>query len=511
MDSGWLETLPTQDPFAAQDGVVQWLRTFAGKIATTPNRAHFDALQKTDRHCAANSQKLVTRYLETPTLSFEEDDRLWEAVHAYHYYFARAWLSFVSASVEQSDKFELQDELPTIVGQSLHHLANTGKWHYFRYKPVPAGYWHRMHGLFALAERSGFADRCTATYLRALMLDTLGRASLHKQEIEQVDLWLQEWVRNIPLEATFEEEWQLFYVDLSADVGGRRIRNFEPTPNCRYWDTDYIVRLLERARIALQQGEVPEEMELTRPSNVMNYPTLLHHLLAEWSRGDVYKRQRRSEDRDSVKKRAQAIHGIFGVCQHVKNVMFARHGGDIPTEAELADEAERWVIENESPHGFGATVDPELETWLKVGRLVALDYEMNKDITVVGVVRNISQQPNGRSYVGIQALSHMPTYVLLRGADAANSGAPPVFDGMPPFPGIYLPREEGKHATASLIIPAIEYITAGVFELRMENHPYLVNMGDIVEQKDDWVRVEVKEIKISQKPHVSNNPDLMMN
>ena len=513
MDSGWLDTLSVQDPFAAQEGALQWLKTFVEKATSALDRSSFEALLQADQRCADNTQGLVARYLGTSMLSFEDEDRLWEAVHSHHYYFSRAWLSFVGASVDNPDQFSLQEELPLIVARALFHLSSAAKWHYFRYKPVPVGHWRRMHILYELAEHSGFAGRlmtldggettCTAAYLRALMLGTVSRADMSKQEIELVDSWLDEWVRSIPLEAAFEEEWQLFYVDFSADIGGRRIRNFEPTHNCRYWDTDNIVRLLERTRTSLQQGLEPVGIVFEKANTGVDYPKLIHHLLAEWSRSDNYKRQRRSEERDPVKKKAQAIHGVFGVCQHVKNVMFARRSTDntlVMEQSEFADEIERWVIENESPRGFGATVDPALETWLKVGRLIALDYELNKDMTVVGVVRNINQQPSGKSYIGIQALSHMPTYVLLRAADILQAEGKPSFDLMPPFPGIYLPRDEAIDAVASLILPVIEFVAAGLYELRMENRPYLVSLGDSVEQKDDWVRVQVQEIKMANSP-----------
>jgi len=503
------------DPLAAQDLVLQWLKAFAAG-ADVPDRPQLAMLMQVDERCAANTAVLAAHYINTPALAYEDEERHWEAVHGNYHHFSRVYQAFITAAVDWP-------ELPLIVARALHHFGQAAKWHYLRYQPIPEGDWLRTHKLYQLAERGGFAGQavqlgtsgvestCTAAYLQALMLDTLSRTDLTKQEIDLVDGWLAGWVRPLALEQQFEEEWQLFYVDLAADRGGRRIRNFEPTPNCRYWDTDSVVRMVERARTSLHQGEQPAGIDVVENKPGVDYPRLLHHLLTEWSR-DAYQRQRRTEERGEVKKRAEAMHGIFGVCQHVKNVMFARRsdasalGAAMP---EFEGQDEGWVIENESPNGFGAVADPEIDTWLKVGRLIALDYEKNKDMTVVGVVRNINQQPDGKCYVGIEALSHTPTYVLLCAAQTiapagdisteALHASTLSFEGMSPFPAVYLPRNDAKNTPSTLVMPVIELVAAGVFEMRMENHPYLVRFGAAMEQQDDWVRVEVKEVKTTGK------------
>ena len=120
------------------------------------------------------------------------------------------------------------------------------------------------------------------------------------------------------------------------------------------------------------------------------------------------------------------------------------------------------------------------------------------------MIRSIKQLPERKCYLGIEVQSHTPTYVLLRGSVAKASlgeqsaevflASSLTFEGMPSFPGLYLPRDGERKMPSTLIIPAIEFVGAGMFELRMDNCSYLIRIGSLVEQKDDWARVEVKMV-----------------
>ncbi len=79
---------------------------------------------------------------------------------------------------------------------------------------------------------------------------------------------------------------------------------------------------LEAIQEELEAGILPPDFgeDIVIP----NALHLVDQLLAEWSRTDPpYRRQRRLEERDGVSKFAQVVHGIFNVCQHVKNHTFA--------------------------------------------------------------------------------------------------------------------------------------------------------------------------------------------
>jgi hypothetical protein len=226
---------------------------------------------------------------------------------------------------------------------------------------------------------------------------------------------------------------------------------------------------------------------------ILNAMRLVEQLLAEWSRTN-YHRQRRVEDRDGVSKWAQVVHGIFNVCQHVKNIAFANlssaanYNQDGADSAAAGSEENSWIIENESKFGFGAVVKADLNLWLKPRRLIALDYEFNPDLTVVGIVRGIQQQSEDNCYAGIEVLSHTPTYVLLQYMDDSMGLET---DGAEPFPALYLAKDDDRDQPAMLVMPSFQFVESGLYQLRTQQHTYLVRLGDAVEQQYDWLRVGI--------------------
>jgi hypothetical protein len=328
----------------------------------------------------------------------------------------------------------------------------------------------------------------------------------------------------LALESSYSEERHLFFVGQEEDRGGRRIRHFEPSPSYRYWDTDKVVLQVERLTQYARQNKMPADLTLPLSLGFSDCLLLTEHMLVEWSR-HVYRRQRRVDERDEVAKVAEVVNGIVNVCQHVKNVLYSR-GRPLQPDAvnarplpasEIKPEArpepgsivlsgvngEKWTLNNESKYGFGAVVSGELNQWLRPGRIIALDYELNPDMPVVGAVRSVKQLAGDKRHVGIEVLCHTPAYVRMR--NLSQSAHPQDFlptdiflaaclatQGQPPFPALYLSRDDEKDIPSTLLLPRVEFIAGGIFELRTEHHHSQVRLGRVIEQKDDWVRVELQ-------------------
>jgi hypothetical protein len=221
------------------------------------------------------------------------------------------------------------------------------------------------------------------------------------------------------------------------------------------------------------------------------------NLLAEWSRED-YRRERRGEQRQHVMKYAQVVHGLLNVCQHVKNIGFAVASsrlGHVTDEKPTAES--NWLIDNESRFGFGTFVYADFNRWLEPGYLIAMDYELNPDLTVVGIVRSIEQRSAHRYSVGIEVLSHTPSYVRLQ--QLAETGAG--MERLAPFAAMFLPQiaeqnernafEERKQP-GTIVMPVLDYTAGGLYELHTPQLEHVVKLGDVLEQQADWMRVGVR-------------------
>jgi hypothetical protein len=124
--------------------------------------------------------------------------------------------------------------------------------------------------------------------------------------------------------------------------------------------------------------------------------------------------------------------------------------------------------------------------------LIALDYEFNPDLTVVGVVRSIQQQFEDECYVGIEVFSHIPSYVKMM--HLANLDMDTVSDGTQAFSALYLAKNDDHGLTASLVMPVLEYMESGFYEINLHQRTYHLQLGDIIEQRDDWLRTGLRII-----------------
>jgi hypothetical protein len=473
LNSDWLEQLSLTDSLVAQEIGLRRLRELTDRGV---ERLH--QLVAIDSALKSQAQELAERYVDARRLEAEYEARLWAAGNGLHEQLARDYLACMQEIVEKTIAVA---EAPALVARIFHHLGRAATWYHYRYIFIPEGWWLEMHKLYAFAERENFATKqitlypdeapttCTSLYLRTLLLETPNRTNMTKRQIENIYHWLLPWAGQITLDKEFREDDQLFYVDLRENKGGQRIRNFEPTPTCRYWSTDAIIENIEHALNSIENGT----SQITGLE-----PELLHQLYTEWSR-TAYKRQRRAGgDRSDIIKRASVANGIYSVCQEV-------HTQATTGNAVLDMEGELWQIENEGRNGFGASVSTELNAWLKVGRLIALREETNLGMSVVGVVRSLKLQDEGKVYAGIEVLSHIAIYASLQELHSDT----PVPQS---FPGIFISSDDERELPSSLVLPAIEYQPDAELRLRLDRKAHHIRLSSMMEQKDDWVRVEIK-------------------
>ncbi|MEO8417498.1 MAG: hypothetical protein ABI475_02095 [Methylophilaceae bacterium] len=455
------------------------LRSAADQLSTGEPLLQAELIEL-ERSCRSHLYALMAHYIQTQKLGLEYEEQLCLAIHHY----LQQLTDVFSSSLRQSTPQISHALSSQVLLQNLDNLALFAKWHYLRYQPLPPNYWLQMHAAYRQSEQltntaQTKSRRFQARYVQALMLDTLNRSNMLKSEIELVDGWLNTWCQNLSLAKKYDKNRQLFFVDLRADRGARRIRELNPETSYRYWHVDTITAKLEEMRLQLEQNVLPQAFANNTP--LPNAMRVLDYLLAEWSR-EGYKRQRRGEVRTEVSKLAQVVHGVPHVCQQVKNLMYADVSPPF-AQGQLIENG--WTIKNESNFGFGALVNVDFNRWLKPGCLIALDYQLNPDMTVVGVVRRIQQQAGPDGYVGIEVLSHIPSYVRLQ--HLANSGA--IMSEAEPFPALYLGKDEEHNLPATLVMPALDFVQSDLYELRAQQYSRQVRLGRILEQQDGWTRV----------------------
>lgn len=534
---GWIDSLPGNNPLEAM-GIINQKLSGIVVIDMPPESWRLKALLQIDSRCRTFVRALETQYISVQKLRPELDDRMWDAVYAWYRTLARGYRTFVQDYVSQTQPPAFQrEDLPLIVSRAMQHQARIARWRYMRYQGMPEGGWLALHKLFELAEAEGFAlkplklydDRSEISvcelYIEALMLDTLNHTNMTKLQIAMVNGWLRQWLKASTLSRAFDEKSFLFYVDLAEDRAARRIRNFTPTPTCRYWSTDRMVKIIDLTRRSLEQGKSPAELRLGSNAKPAECEQILAQLMNEWSRTN-YQRQRRTENRNAVATTATVANGLANVWQQVKDVaesITRRAGGYMPTDDRSFEErlashsiavkpggpviafsgaaGERWLINDESTSGFGALVGAEGAPWAKLGRLVALVTEDNRSQAATGVIRSIKVQAGGQRHIGIEVLHRHAVAIQITdqvGRAPARTGdifidATVTNPGIITLRGLWLPEDKSRQIPSSILLPNAEFNPASTYEISRGKQRRVLKLGKPLEQKDDWIRVQVLE------------------
>ena len=165
---------------------------------------------------------------------------------------------------------------------------------------------------------------------------------------------------------------------------------------------------------------------------------------------------------------------------------------------QTAAHHERWLMENESSTGFGATVDAVEKDWIRLGKLVGLKPERSHN-WVIGVVRRLSMLESGKRNVGIEVLSSKPVTVTLRATKPRHSGY--TIDGVDavdvvlPVSALYLAASGDEKSGASLILDSVEYAPGRHFELSARSRSYSIALGEMIEKGDDWLMASFEVLK----------------
>lgn len=542
----WMNELPLGDMHAAHEQVVKTLRDYnAQKLPATRDR--IAALFHLDAGAQEILRGLQAQYLLNPRMSRAIESRLWNAVFAYCQEILQAYHGHVMEYVANPGGSKIKSSLPLMIARAIHYFALDAKWCYFRYERVNPKLWKRMHNLYHLAEYEEFERQplklyeqqdATGTsisnlYLRALMLDVVNSGSLLPRQIDLVDHWLADFTRDLVLEKEFKPSRHVFFVDLNEMRGARRVRRVEPGESKRYWDTFALKDRLDRIKADLTQGEAPARLGLTEDCKLPACLELLERVIALWS--PTVKRAQRAHERKRVMRQIDVVRGMEQICANVqmdneqaRAQQLAREGesglsydemldvhlyGFVTKRTQLKLEQgrddkpalrqppERWVMENESEHGYGALIEAQADDWLRLGKLVGLKPERNGP-WVVAVIRRMTHLNPAQYSVGMEVLSERPVALWLRASRHAESGY--TIDGIDsvdvvlPTPALFLKGDAAAGQPDTLLIQSAEYASGRQLWFNARGTSYNIALKQAVERGDDWLRVTFQVL--SQRP-----------
>lgn len=544
----WVHELPMGDSFAAHEKIVAALAEFNEKT-DLPSRDRLHVLMQLDEVAQDLQHGLTQQYLLNPRMSRQVESRLWNAVFAFNWQMARGYHIFIMSYVGNPSHCDFRNEVPLVTARAVRHFAMQAKWRYFRYESIGAKLWKHVHNLYRLAEYEEFDGKslrlypkcprdttCAGEYLQILSLGVLNTNSLFPKQVEMVDLWLDTWASELKLEKDFDPERHVFSVHLGDGKGPRRVRRQPGDEGAmRYWGTDRLLAAMGQAQEALKHGKSPAELGLGEDCRLPGCIEFIERVARQWSA--IEDRVRRRHERIAKVKLIDVVKDFPEVCGLVKrdNEALAPKPAADEQNAKLSYEEaqdvrlygfvtqrtqnraeqagidsargraaarhahhERWLMENESAKGFGATVETVDDDWIRLGKLVGLKPDSSHR-WVIGVVRRLAMLESGQRNVGIEVLAQNPVTVTLKATKPRHSGytinGVDAVDMVLPVNALYLPSVTEDKTGVSLILDSVEYVPGRHFELSARSRVYSIALGKVIEKGDDWVRASFEVLR----------------
>ncbi len=521
----WARNLPIGDALKAQSEILVEVKRFNDEEAPQ-TKERLLILMLLDEKGQHTQAVLSRQYLRNPRMSRTLESQLWHAIYHLNWEILRAYHSYLIEYARNPAKSRLKAMMPVITLRALHGFRNVIKWRTIRYLHAGTKTWARLHQLYQLAETQGFhktrllaypddsqESTCEGEYLHTLMLEQANSGSLYPRQIDLIDTWITGWRDMMQLDSSLDPERHVLTVDLTKDRGAKRVRNNSAELSTRYWSTQALLARIRGMQSELRAGTAPARLGLTEYVRVSESLELLDHLARQWA--PLTAREQRRAPRKPIKKIVEIVHGLPSIITRIieddpdgktrpqnGQAGFDGHGivtnrkfnRDPRAETSTQDmpDIERWVMEDESEYGFGATLETRDKDWLRIGTLVGLRVDRS-DGWLLGVIRRLSRLNEAESSVGMEILQGRPLDILIVDHEASayrvglgtHSGRATIsgllFDDTP------LP---------SVVIDPAHYQRNVVIEYRLKHQPenHTLQLVDPIDHGEGWIRVGVSSL-----------------
>ncbi len=513
----WAQELPENDLQEAQEAIVAAMVSINGN-RSTPLIDRIQVLMYLDEKAAGLQDSLYRDYLAHGTEPNAPESLYPPTITSFWEALAAGYHRCIREFAQNAAGRRVRQKLPFLTARAMRCYAMQAKWCHMRYLPVESRVWRRLHRLYLLAERQGFArtplrlyphanreTTCAAEYLQPLLLSLANPDSLLPAEIEMADLWLDSWSQYLTLETEFRPQRQLYAVNLADGKPGKRLRRNMLGEKYRYWSVHPLLERVASITESLKNGELPARLGLGEDCRLPGCLDLIELVTARWTGQGGARRHERRERADSV----QVTLGLRAVLEQLQpgrkpgaprpvpppdeHAAMDYRPDDIlapvpsPGEGAAADPEELfedalppWTMENESVSGYAVAFDQGGGRSPGIGTLIGL--RPDRKTLAVGVVRRMNRDLSGRVQLGIETLALSPIAVKLH--------PPPSTRGNAPLDALYLPGLPDCQVARSLLIPSKAYARERVMELKAQGKSYTIRFQQVPEQTEDYARVQ---------------------
>jgi hypothetical protein len=375
---------------------------------------------------------------------------------------AEAWLSMLKQAYRGSTSAELKPHIAEMAARAIRYAGLVMRWEYHQARSPAGSAWRRVHKVYRLVERDGFASEavridgrpstCAREYALTVLLGLVHPVGYRTQEIESIAHILQAY-DPLPLPTLVpERDVHTHVVDLSLSEGACVLDNeWVQGRRLRYFDLRDLVTYLTRFE---QDGDADVDTGLTQ-----QVASLI--------------------ERGGVRRNRQRTHrfGRVWVAAGMDNILSALGSAD-PDKARSA--LAPWMLRDESIEGMGFALPEHLD--MPHGRLVAVTWDPAESVWQLMAIR-WTRQEDGQHLVGTQRLSRHPKRVEIAFEGPVPEGA------SEKTCAVFLPMTNTELGVSNLLIPRSHYQLGAPMSLTDNDMRYRVRLGEVQESHEGWLRV----------------------
>ena len=459
----WLKSLPVDSDYDTHHALIEGLERFnAENEAATLNR--MKALMKIEEAGLPLQLRIVEQYVRNQAAFRLARQALWRESAVFWSMLAEAWLTMLKQAYRGPASAELKPFAAEIATRALRYAGLVMRWDYHQARnPAPSA-WRRLHKIYRLTERDGFATKdvlinarpthCAREYTLAVLMGLVQPLGYRAQEIESI-AQIFEGYEPLPLPTKVpQRDEHMHMVDLSLSEGacvldstqvqGRRLRYFALNPL-----VDYLKSLDQSSSAEAENGLTRQVASLIERGGVRRNRQRTHRFGRVWV--------------------AAGMDNILSALAH-------------PDAAKGRPALEPWMLRDESTEGMGFAL-PE-EPALPHGRLVAVSWDPTENVWQLMAIR-WNREEDGQFLVGTQRLSRHPKRVeVYFEADVPGATQEKTW-------AIFLPMTHTEQSVSNLLIPRTHYQLGAPLMLCDGDVVYRLRLGEVQESHEGWLRVSM--------------------
>jgi hypothetical protein len=459
----WLKSLPSESDYDTHHTLVQGLERFnAENEAATISR--MKSLMKLEAAGLPMQLRVVEQYVRNQAAFRLARQALWRESWMFWSLLAEAWLGMLKQAYRGPASAELKPFVADIATRALRYSGLVMRWDYHQARNPAESAWRRVHKIYRLVERDGYAmqevlinarpTHCAREYALVVLMGLVHPLGYRAQEIEAIAQILDGY-EPLPLPTQVPRPGEHTHiVDLSLSEGasvlngacvqGRRLRYFALRPMI-----DYLKSMDQTPETEVDKG----------------FPRQIASLI----------------ERGGIGRNRQRTHrfGHVWVAGGMDNILKALAD---PDTARTRAAMDSWALRDESLEGMGFALSESQAQALQHGRLVMVSWDPSENVWQLQAIR-WTHEVGGQHLVGTQTLSRHPKRVEIQ-FEEADSGA-----RQEKTWAVFLPMSHLGQSVSNLLIPQAHYRMGAPLTLLDGDVVYRLRLGEVHESHEGWLRV----------------------